>query len=343
MDENKGYIYSRVDNPTRTTLEQNLAALEQAGFALATASGMAATATVMGLLLHAGDHMIVSDDVYGGTFRLIDTVLKPGGIDVSFVDPTDPGAFAQAIRPNTKLLLLETPTNPYLKVADIAALAATAHAHNMQVVVDNTFASPYLQNPLTLGADIVVHSTTKYLGGHSDVIGGAIMCNNADLHEALKVRLYTTGAVPGPQDCWLVLRGIKTLPVRMERHCHNALTLAQRLADHPAIEQVIYPGLPGHPQHELARRQMRDFGGMISFMLKGGASAAQQMVTKTRLFTLAVSLGGVESLIEVPAGMTHASTAESEIACDPALVRLSVGIEHVDDLWDDLQAALAEA
>jgi cystathionine beta-lyase/cystathionine gamma-synthase len=339
---NQGYTYARSGNPTRTALEANLAALEGATYALALASGMAANDCVM-RLLHPGDHAIISDDVYGGTFRLVSNVIRPAGIDISFVDLSNPDAFQRALRPNTKLAWLETPTNPSLKLADIAALSEVAHAHDVLVAVDNTFASPVLQNPLALGADIVVHSTTKYLGGHSDVIGGAIMLNDDELYEKLAALQYTAGAVPGPQDCWLVLRGIKTLPLRMERHCQNALALAQWLADHPAVARVIYPGLPEHPQHELAKRQMRGFGGMVSLTLKEGAAAAMEMVKRTHLFTLAVSLGGVESLIEVPVGMTHASTVDSEeIKVDPALIRLSVGIEHIDDLRHDLAAALAD-
>jgi len=340
VGEGKGYRYSRVGNPTRTTLEANLAALEQANYSLAFASGMAAIDAVM-RLVQAGEHVIVGDDLYGGAFRLIEKVLKPAGLEITFVDLTNPDAFEQAVRANTRLVWLETPTNPSLKVVDIAALSRAAHAHNILVAVDNTFASPYLQQPLALGADIVVHSATKYLGGHSDVVGGAIALNDAGLHERLNLLQFTAGAVPGPQDCWLLLRGIKTLALRMERHCQNAMALAQWLADHPAVAQVNYPGLPTHPQHDVARRQMRNFGGMISIVLQGGAAAAQEMVKRTRLFTLAVSLGGVESLIEVPADMTHATTVGSDIAVNPALVRLSVGIEHVDDLQADLAAALA--
>ncbi len=340
VGENQGYIYSRVNNPTRTVLENNLAVLEQAKYALAFGSGMAATTTVM-QLLNPGDHVVIGDDVYGGTFRLVDNVLKSNNIDVTFVDLTNLDAFQAAINPATRLVWLETPSNPNLKLADIAALSEIAHAHNLVVAVDNTFASPYLQQPLTLGADIVMHSATKYLGGHSDVILGVLMLNDPDLYEQLHLRQYTMGAIPGPQDCWLVLRGVKTLALRMERHCQNATALAQWLANQPEIEEVIYPGLPNHPQHELAKRQMRGFGGMISIILQGGEIAARKMAKQTRLFTLAVSLGGVESLIEVPIGMTHASSAESSIAVNPALVRLSVGIEHIDDLQTDLAMSLA--
>ncbi|MCB0211859.1 MAG: cystathionine gamma-synthase [Anaerolineae bacterium] len=336
-----GYEYSRTDNPTRTALQANLAALEGAKHGLVFASGLAATDIVM-RLMRPGDHIVVGDDVYGGTYRMFDKVLKHYGLEFSYVDLTDLDAFQQALQPNTKLVWLETPTNPNLKLADIAALSELAHARQAQVVVDNTFASSYLQNPLALGADIVLHSTTKYLGGHSDVVGGAVMLNNTETYEQLKFLQNAIGSVPGPQDCWLVLRGIKTLAVRMERHCRNALTLAQWLSDHPAVARVIYPGLPEHPQHELAKRQMRDFGGMISIILKGGEAAAREMVKRTHLFALAESLGGVESLIEVPYAMTHASTADSDIAVDPGLVRLSVGIEHIDDLQADLAEALKE-
>jgi cystathionine beta-lyase/cystathionine gamma-synthase len=339
VGENKGYIYSRVDNPTRTALETNLAALEGAEYGLAFSSGMAATDAVM-RLMRPGDHVVTGDDIYGGLFRLLDTVLKPAGIKVTFIDLTDLDVFQQAIRPHTRLVWLETPSNPGLKLADIAALAEIAHTHQALVAVDNTFASPYLQQPLALGADIVAHSATKFLGGHFDIVGGAIALDDAEIYEQLKHLQYTTGAIPSPQDCWLLLRSIKTLPLRMDRHCQNALFLARWLADHPAVERVIYPGLPDYPQHELASRQMRDFGGMISPILKGGPPAALEMVKKTKLFALAVSLGGVESLIEVPIGMTHASAAESEIAVDPALVRLSVGVEDYDDLLWGMEQGL---
>ena len=339
VGQNRGYEYSRSDNPTRTALQANLAALEGAKYGLAFASGLAATDIVM-RLMRPGDHIVVGDDVYGGTYRMFDKVLKHYGLNFSFVDLTDLDAFQQALQAETKLVWLETPTNPNLKLADIAALSELAHARQALVVVDNTFASSYLQNPLALGADLVLHSTTKYLGGHSDVVGGAVMLNDQAIYEQLKFLQNAIGSVPAPMDCWLVLRGIKTLAVRMERHCRNALTLAQWLADHPAVAQVIYPGLPDHPQHELAKRQMKDFGGMISIILNGGEPAALELVKRTKLFALAESLGGVESLIEVPHAMTHASTADSDIAVDPGLVRLSVGIEHIDDLRADLAGAL---
>ncbi|MCB9077882.1 MAG: cystathionine gamma-synthase [Anaerolineaceae bacterium] len=339
VGQNRGYEYSRTDNPTRTALQANLAALEGAKYGLAFASGLAATDIVM-RLMRPGDHIVVGDDVYGGTYRMFDKVLKHYGLNFSFVDLTDLDAFQQALQAETKLVWLETPTNPNLKLADIAALSELAHARQALVVVDNTFASSYLQNPLTLGADLVLHSTTKYLGGHSDVVGGAVMLNDQAIYEQLKFLQNAIGSVPAPMDCWLVLRGIKTLAVRMERHCRNALALAQWLADHPAVARVIYPGLPDHPQHELAKRQMKDFGGMISLILNGGEPAALELVKRTKLFALAESLGGVESLIEVPHAMTHASTADSDIAVDPGLVRLSVGIEHIDDLRADLAGAL---
>ena len=339
VGQNRGYEYSRSDNPTRTALQANLAALEGAKYGLAFASGLAATDIVM-RLMRPGDHIVVGDDVYGGTYRMFDKVLKHYGLNFSFVDLTDLDAFQQALQAETKLVWLETPTNPNLKLADIAALSELAHARQALVVVDNTFASSYLQNPLALGADLVLHSTTKYLGGHSDVVGGAVMLNDQAIYEQLKFLQNAIGSVPAPMDCWLVLRGIKTLAVRMERHCRNALTLAQWLADHPAVARVIYPGLPDHPQHELAKRQMKDFGGMISIILNGGEPAALELVKRTKLFALAESLGGVESLIEVPHAMTHASTADSDIAVDPGLVRLSVGIEHIDDLRADLAGAL---
>jgi cystathionine beta-lyase/cystathionine gamma-synthase len=334
------YFYGRKDNPTRQMLKENFAALEGAQYALAYPSGMAAIDAVL-RLLQAGDHLVVSNDLYGGTFRLVDKILPTFGLTATFVDMTDLAALEQAIQPSTKLVLIETPSNPYLKVIDIAAVAELAHSRDLRLVVDNTFASPYLQQPLALGADVVVHSATKYLGGHSDVVAGATMLNDGDLYERLHFLQYSTGAIPGPQDCWLLLRGIKTLPLRMERHGQNALSLARWLSDHPAVTQAIYPGLPDHPQHDLARRQMKNFGGMVSFILRGGPDAVRHVVERTKLFALAVSLGGVESLIEVPAGMTHATTAQSALAVEPALVRLSVGIEHVDDLREDLAQALA--
>ncbi|GIV97170.1 MAG: cystathionine gamma-synthase [Herpetosiphonaceae bacterium] len=335
----KGYEYARTGNPTRTALESCLASLEEGAYGLAFASGLAASTTVM-LLLKAGDHVVVGDDVYGGTYRLFERVMRHHGLNFDFVDTSDPQRVAAAIRPETRLIWLETPTNPLLKLADIAAIAQIARERGVWTLVDNTFASPYFQQPLTLGADLVLHSTTKYLGGHSDVVGGAIVTSNAKLYEQLKFLQNAAGAVPGPFDCWLVLRGIKTLAVRMREHERNAMAIARYLEEHVAVEKVIYPGLESHPQHGLARRQMRGFGGMISIVLRGGAEAARRMVSRTRLFTLAESLGGVESLIEVPAAMTHASVAGSPLEVPPGLVRLSVGIEDTNDLLADLEQAL---
>lgn len=348
------YMYSRAGNPTRTALEQCLAALEGAAHGLAFASGMSATDTALRLLL-PGDHVVTSDDVYGGTFRIFTQVYQQYGISFSFVDIGDSEAVKAAIQPNTRIVWIESPSNPKMNVADIHALAEIAHATPYQpangaqpvvladrrlVVVDNTFASPFLQQPLALGADIAMHSTTKYIGGHSDVIGGALMTNEKTLYDRFYLLQRACGAVPGPLDCFLLLRGIKTLPVRMERHCQNAAQIAHLLDDHPEIEAVYYPGLPSHPNHEVAKRQMKDFGGMISFIVKGGGEAAKRVAQSTKLWTFAVSLGGVESLIEVPTLLTHAVTAGSSIAVNPALVRLSVGLEDVDDLWMDLRQAL---
>lgn len=336
--EHTGYEYSRTDNPTRTALQELVAAIEGGRYGLAFASGMAAIDTVLRLLL-PGDHVVVGDDVYGGTYRLFEQVYAPLGIEFSWVDLNDPAAVQAAYRPQTRLLWLETPTNPLLRLADVAALAEAA-PDGVWVAVDNTFASPAIQQPLKLGADIVMHSSTKYLGGHSDVVGGVLALNDADLYARLKYLQNAVGAVPGPLDCFLVLRGIKTLGIRMERHSHNALQVARFLEDHPAVGQVLYPGLESHPQYALAQRQMKLPGGMISIILDD-AEAARRLVMRTRLFALAESLGGVESLIEHPYSMTHASTASSDIAVDPGLVRLSVGIEHLDDLLDDLRQALA--
>lgn len=337
----KGYEYSRTDNPTRTALQMALAALEGGRYALAFASGMAAIDTVL-RLIKPGEHVLSGNDVYGGTFRLFDKVLSAYGIAFSFVDTTDVTAVAAAMQPNTKLVWLETPTNPMLRISDIAAIAQIAHARGAWLGVDNTFASPALQRPLTLGADIVVHSTTKYIGGHSDVVGGAVVMQDTAVYERLKFLQNAIGAVPGPMDCFLTLRGIKTLALRMRQHSHNARQIAQFLADHPAVAAVIYPGLDDHPQYELAQRQMSAPGGMISFILHGGETAARQVARATNLFTLAESLGGVESLIELPAPMTHASVSDSPLAVDPGLVRLSVGIEHAPDLLADLAQALAQ-
>jgi cystathionine gamma-synthase len=336
-----GYEYGRTSNPTRTALEANLAALEGGEFGLAFSSGMAAIEAVMHLL-SPGDHVVVGNDVYGGTYRLFERVFKPLGLAFSYVDTTEEQAVRAAMADNTRMLWLESPSNPLLRVSDITRLAEEAHAHTKEllVVVDNTFATPYLQQPLGLGADLVVHSTTKYLGGHSDVIGGALVGKASELYERLAFLQNAVGAVPGPLDCFLVLRGIKTLPVRMDRHAENATAIAETLGDHPKVKRVIYPFHSTHPQAELARAQMRSGGGMVSFTMKGGASEATRVAESTRVFALAESLGGVESLIEVPAAMTHASTADSPLAVDPGLVRLSVGLENIDDLRNDLLQAL---
>ncbi|MFN3742561.1 MAG: cystathionine gamma-synthase [Anaerolineales bacterium] len=337
----QGYEYSRTRNPTRLALERALAALEGAPYALAFASGMAAIDAVL-RLFQSGDQVIVGDDVYGGTFRLFDKVLRQFGLRFTFVDTTDPEQVAAALTPSTRLIWLETPSNPFLRVSDIGAIAELIREYPGRplLAVDNTFATPYLQRPLELGADLVVHSTTKYLGGHSDVIGGAIVVKEAELYQRLAFLQNAVGAVPGPMDCFLVLRGIKTLPLRMERHAENASRIADYLASHPRVERVFYPFHPSHPQQAIARRQMRKGGGMISFLVKGGREAAVRLAERTRLFTLAESLGGVESLIEVPAAMTHLSTQGSPLEVPPHLVRLSVGVEHVDDLLADLEQAL---
>ncbi|MEP7190203.1 MAG: cystathionine gamma-synthase [Roseiflexaceae bacterium] len=336
----KGYEYARSGNPTRTALEIALAALDNGTHALAFASGLAAETTAL-LLLSAGDHVIGGDDAYGGTYRLFTKVFARHGINFDFVDTRDPEEVAEAIRPETKLVWLETPTNPLLKLADVAKIAELARPRGVLTLVDNTFASPYLQRPLEQGADIVLYSTTKYMGGHSDVVGGALVLKDPELYERLKFLQNAAGAVPGPFDSWLVLRGLKTLAVRMRAHCENGLAVARFLEQHAAVEQVIYPGLPSHPQYELAQRQMRGFGGMVSLLLKGGEPAAHALITRTKLFTLAESLGGVESLIELPAAMTHASVAGSPLEVPAGLVRLSVGIEEPEDLIADLEQALA--
>ncbi|RMI34938.1 cystathionine gamma-synthase [Nocardia stercoris] len=335
-----GYEYARTGNPTRTALEANLAALESGRYGRAFSSGMAATDCTLRSVLRPGDHLVIPNDAYGGTFRLIDKVFRLWGIEYSVAPVSDPDAVRNALRPNTKLVWTETPTNPLLNVGDIAALADIAHGAGAKLVVDNTFASPYLQQPLSLGADIVLHSTTKYLGGHSDVVGGALITDDQELDTAFAFLQNGAGAVPGPMDAYLTMRGIKTLAVRMDRHCDNAETIAAFLADHPAVAKVLYPGMSDHPGYAVAQKQMRRFGGMISVRLRGGADAAQAFCSKTKIFTLAESLGGVESLIEHPAAMTHASTAGSELEVPADLVRLSVGIEDVTDLLADIEAAL---
>jgi cystathionine gamma-synthase len=341
VGKHRGYDYARTGNPTRTALEASLAALESGQFGLAFASGMAAIDAVLHLLA-PGEHVLAGNDVYGGTYRLFERVLRPYGLDFSYIDTTDLEQVISALRPNTRMVWIESPSNPLLRVSDIPAVVKIAHNHSKSslVVVDNTFATPYLQRPLALGADLVVHSTTKYLGGHSDVVGGAIVGSDEMVRERLAFLQNAVGAVPGPMDCFLTLRGIKTLAVRMDRHSENAAKVADFLVAHPKVSHVYYPFHASHPQVELARRQMRSGGGMVSFMLKGGAAEAIRVAESTHLFTLAESLGGVESLIELPAAMTHASTANSPLAISPDLVRLSVGIENADDLLVDLAQAL---
>ena len=344
VGRNKGYEYSRTGNPTRAALEACLAALEAGARGLAFASGMAATDAVVHLL-QAGDHILASDDLYGGTYRLFQHVYAQLGIETSYASAAEAPAFLKHLRPTTRLIWLETPTNPGLGLCDIRAIARGLDGRQPRplLCVDNTFATPYLQRPLALGADLALHSTTKYLGGHSDVVGGALVAADAAVGERLAFLQNAVGAVPGPMDCFLVLRGIKTLPVRMDRHAHNAQRVAEFLAGSPAIAEVLYPGLPSHPQHALAARQMRSGGGMVSVRLRGGPDAARRLAESTRWFALAESLGGVESLIEVPAAMTHASTADSPLGVDPGLVRLSVGLESANDLIADLEQALARA
>jgi cystathionine gamma-lyase len=339
----QGYEYSRTSNPTRTALEANLAALEGGAWGLAFSSGLAATNALLDRLV-PGDHVVAGNDLYGGTWRLFKRVFERYRIRFSFVDTTDPETVAGAIEPATRYVYVETPSNPLLRISDLAAIARAAHARGALMVVDNTFATPYLQRPLEHGADLVLHSLTKYLGGHSDVVAGALIGNDPKLRAELAFFQNAVGGTPGAMDCFLVLRGTKTLHVRMDRHCENALELARHLERHPKVGRVHYPGLDSHAQHALARRQMKAFGGMVSFELEGGAEAANALASSTRLFTLAESLGGVESLIEVPASMTHASIpAEERRAAGLAdgLVRLSVGIEHVDDLRADLDRALS--
>ena len=339
VGEHAGFEYARSGNPTRLAYEECLASLEGAARGFAFASGMAAEDAVLRTLA-AGDGVLLPTDAYGGTFRLVSQVLGPTGIEWASADLTDPAAVARDWVDGTRMVWVETPTNPALTVVDIAAVCEVAHARDAIVVVDNTFATPYLQQPLALGADVVVHSATKYLGGHSDVVGGFVATSSPERAERIAFLQNAAGAVPGPFDCYLVLRGIKSLAVRMDRHCANAGAVAELLGRHPAVDTVLYPGLPTHPGHRVAAAQMSGFGGMVSFVAAGGEAAALDMVAGTRLFLLAESLGGVESLIEHPARMTHASVADSPLAVDPALVRVSVGIEHVDDLLADLQHAL---
>lgn len=341
----KGFEYSRTQNPTRFALQDCLAALEGAAHGLCFASGLAATDCILHLL-EAGDHVLASDDVYGGTFRQFDKVFRRHGLEFSYVDMTDPAGVARALRPNTRLVWIESPTNPMLKLVDLPAVAALAKAHGARTVVDNTFATPFNQRPLEHGIDLVTHSTTKYLNGHSDVVGGAIMTSDGPLFERLRFLQNAVGGVQAPFDAFLVLRGLKTLHLRMERHAENALALATFLEGHPQVERVIYPGLASHPQHALARRQMRTPGGMLAFTIRGGLPAATAFLRAVRVFACAESLGGVESLIEHPAIMTHASVpAEVRAALGIAdgFIRVSVGVEHVDDLRADLERGFAAA
>ena len=341
VGKHKGYDYARTGNPTRTALETAIAALEEGFGGLCFASGMAAESTFF-YLLEPGDHVIVADDVYGGTYRLVNGVLREAmGIEFDTVDLTDLEALKKALREETRLVWVETPTNPLLKIIDVAAVADLAHEAGAWCAVDNTFASPYLQQPLKLGADAVIHSATKYLGGHSDVVGGAIVTTQAEMHERLAFLQNAAGGVPGPLDCFLVLRGLKTLALRMDAHCRNAERVAQLLLTHPRVRKVYYPGLPDHPGHDIAERQMRGFGGMVSFETETEQEALD-VCGKTKLFFLAESLGGVESLIEHPGRMTHASVTGSPLEVPGDLIRLSVGIEDCDDLLDDLRQALSD-
>lgn len=342
--KHQGHEYARVSNPTRSALEANLASLEDATHGICFASGVAGIDAIL-KGLRPGDHVISTDDLYGGTFRLFRQVFEPFGLQFSFVDMTNVDAVAAAITSDTRLLWVETPTNPLLHVSDLAALCDLADAHDIDVAVDNTFASPYLQQPLTLGADLVLHSATKYLGGHSDLILGAVCTSRDDWVERLRFQVKSTGASPGPMDCFLTLRGTKTLHLRMDRHCENARHIAEFLDDHPKVGTVRYPGLPAHPGHDVAQKQMKDFGGMVAFSLKNDRiEQAHRVLSGTKVFLLAESLGGVESLIEHPASMTHASIPPEErrkIGLTDSLIRLSVGVEDVEDLIDDLDRALS--
>jgi cystathionine gamma-synthase len=342
VGRHSGYEYARTGNPTRTALQECLASLEGADHGLCFASGLAAEDAVL-RLLRAGDHVVLGNDAYGGTFRLISRVFAEAGITWSAHDLTDPGALERAWPSRTRMVWVESPTNPLLTVVDVAELSAIARSHGALVVVDNTFATPYLQQPLSLGADLVVHSSTKYLGGHSDVVGGFVATSDDDLADRLAFLQNAVGAVPGPWDCYLTLRGVKTLAVRMDRHGTNAAAVADLLAEHAAVTRVLYPGRADHPTHAVAAKQMSGFGGMVSFQVAGGREAAVRVVESTRLFTLAESLGAVESLIEHPGAMTHASAAGSPLEVPDDLVRLSVGIEDVEDLLEDLAGALGAA
>jgi cystathionine gamma-synthase len=339
VGRHRGWEYARSANPTRAALETAIASLEGARHGLAFASGLAAEDAVLRQLAR-GAGVVLGGDAYGGTFRLIDKVYGASGHPWQAMDLTDPARLEAEWPAGTAMVWAETPTNPAMAVVDIAAVAEVAHAHDARLVVDNTFATPYLQQPLALGADVVVHSSTKYLGGHSDVVGGCVALDDDDLAAMIGFTQNAVGAVPSPVDCYLVQRGLKTLPIRMDRHCDNARAVVEVLTDHPAVARVLWPGLPGHPGHDVAKRQMRDFGGMVSFVLRGGEAAAITVAEATRLFTLAESLGAVESLIEHPGRMTHSSAAGSPLEVDPALIRLSVGIETAADLVADLRQAL---
>ncbi len=343
MGEHKGYEYARTGNPTRTALENCVAALENGQYGLAFSSGMAAESAVLSLL-SAGDHIVSCDDLYGGTYRIFERIMGRYNVETSYVTAGDIAEYEKALRPNTKLIWLETPTNPLLSLIDIQAVVDIAHSHNSLLVVDNTFSSPYFQHPLDLGADIVLHSTTKYINGHSDVIGGIVVTNEQEQYEAMKFYQNAAGGVPGPFDAWLTLRGLKTLALRMRQHEENALAVAKYLAEHPRVEQVYYPGLPSHPDHELAKRQMSGFGGMVSFQFKGTLADVEHIVRRFKVFTFGESLGGVESLVCHPASMTHGSIPQ-EIrearGLTDTLLRLSVGIEDIEDILGDLEQVLA--
>lgn len=345
LGKNKGYQYARSHNPTRTALEKCLASLEGARFGVATASGLAAV-SIVASLLKAGDHVICGEDVYGGVYRLFERVLRKYNIEFTYVNAREPQQISDAVRPETKLIWLETPTNPLLRLADLKAVGEIAKKHNLIYCVDNTFATPYFQRPLEFGADIIVHSTTKYLSGHSDIIGGAVITDREDLYQELQFNTNATGCVPGPFDCFLILRGLKTLHLRLREHQKNALAIAQFLEEHPGVETVYYPGLPSHPQHELAKRQMSGFGGIVSFVVRGGLPAAKAVLQSTELFQLAESLGGVKSLLCHPSTMTHApipKDVQEHCGIVDGLIRLSVGIEDANDLIADLGKALAVA
>ncbi len=342
MGEHKGYDYARTANPTRTALEECIASLELGTYGLAFASGLAAEQAVLSLL-SSGDHMIACDDLYGGSYRVFEHILRRYRITTDYVAASNIADYEKAIRPNTKLIWLETPTNPLLRLVDIRAIVEIAHRHHILVVVDNTFSSPYFQQPLQLGADIVLHSTTKYINGHSDVIGGALVTNDEETYQALKFYQNAAGGVPGPFDVWLTLRGIKTLAIRMRQHEANALLVAKLLSEHPRVEKVYYPGLPSHPDHELAKRQMSGFGGMVSFQFKGTIADVDTIVRRFKIFTYAESLGGVESLACHPVTMTHASIPKElreARGLNDTLLRLSIGIEDAEDLFADLEQAL---